>query len=189
MKKLFLSFIVLFLMQGGADACVGKVLFIGAVNTAQDRLLAEVVSVLINERTGTTVKVRLFESSRELYAAVQKNEIGILIENTDRAAGAAGMRRDEKDYSALKEDFKNRLNLVWLQPAGSPVPSAGSSRNLYVPVITAEVMNNFPALPRVLNKLSGIMNDEGYRKMARTVDAGEEPSRATRDFLKSKKLI
>lgn len=192
MKKNVLLFLLFLSIHNGAEACVGKVLSIGAMNAQHDRLLAEMVSVLINERTGTTVTVKFFNTSRELYAAVEKNEIGILIENTDRAIEIAGRptnKKDEKAYAVLKEEFKNKYNLVWLQPAGSPLSPGGSSRNLYLPVITLEVMNNFPALPRVLNKLAGIMNDEGYKNMIRTVESGERPAKAARDFLKSKKLI
>jgi glycine betaine/choline ABC-type transport system substrate-binding protein len=192
MKRIFFTLLMLFLVKSGVEACVGKVLTIGVVNSPHDRVLAELISVLIQERTGTTVSVRHFSNSRELYAAVEKNEVAILIENTDRGPGVLGRaagEQGEQAYALLKEEFRKRYNLVWLQPAGAPVGEGGPGKTLYSPALTIEVMNNFPALPRVINKLAGVMNDEGYRKLEKSVESGEKPAKAARDFLKAKKFI
>jgi glycine betaine/choline ABC-type transport system substrate-binding protein len=192
MRKIVFTLVMLLVLKEGVEACVGKVLTIGAVSAPHDRVLAELISVLINERTGTTVSVRFFNTAKELYAAVEKNEVAILIENTERGTevlGRSGSEQGEKAYAVLKEEFRKRYNLVWLQPVGAPSLDGGIGRTLYSPALTVEVMNNFPALPRVINKLAGVMNDEGYGKMARSVESGEKPSKAARDFLKSKKFI
>jgi len=51
------------------------------------------------------------------------------------------------------------------------------------------VVNNFPALPRVIGKLGSALNDENYARLVKSVESGEQPKKAARDFLKSKKLI
>jgi glycine betaine/choline ABC-type transport system substrate-binding protein len=192
MRRAVLLLCMVLFIRSGADACVGKTLVIGAVNTPQDRILAEMLSVMITERTGTTITVRYFSGAPELYAAVEKSEIGIVIENTDRGMELVGRPKDangERAYVVMKEEFRKRYNLVCLQPVGSLSYAGGTGRNVFSPAITVDAMNNFPALPRVINKLAGVMNDEGYGNMIRSVEAGEKPGKAAREFLKSKKFI
>ena len=192
MRKTVLLLCMVLAMRVGADACVGKALAIGAVDTPQDRILAELLKAMIAERTGTTISVKYFSGAPELYAAVEKSEIGIVIENTDRGMDLVGRPKDrngERAYAVMKEEFRKRYNLVCLQPVGSLSIGGGAGRSVYAPAITVDAMNNFPAMPRVINKLAGVMNDEGYGSMVRSVESGEKPGKAAREFLKSKKFI
>jgi glycine betaine/choline ABC-type transport system substrate-binding protein len=75
--------------------------------------------------------------------------------------------------------------MVWLQPFGS---AQGKNSQLYAPVISNEVLSSLPALPKLLQKLSGITADAGYAKMLRAKD-NENSGKVAKDFLKSKKLI
>jgi osmoprotectant transport system substrate-binding protein len=194
MKKIVFAVTFLFLLASHhqADACVGRTLFIGVLNAPPEQMLSEMLSVLINERTGTTVNIKYYDSPKELYDAVKKNEVGILIENTDRAMEIVGKQNKEsgKDaYSALKEEYRNRLSLVWLEPFGFLTMDNGKTQYYYGPVITLDVLSNFPALPRLINKLSSVINDKAFSKMIRSVESGEKPQKIARDFLKAKKLI
>ena len=194
MKKIVFAVTFLFLLASyhQVDACVGRTLFIGVLNTLPEQMLSEMLSVLINERTGTTVNIKYYDSPKELYDAVKKNEVGILIENTDRAMEIVGKQNKEsgKDaYSALKEEYRNRLSLVWLEPFGFLTMDNGKTQYFYGPVITEDVLVNFPALPRLINKLSGVINDKAFSKMIRSMESGEKPQKIAREFLKAKKLI
>ena len=194
MKKIVFVVTLLLLLTSNhqVDACVGRTLFIGVLNAPPEQMLSEMLSVLINERTGTTVTIKYYDSERELYDAVKKNEVGILVENTDRAMGIVGKQNKEsgKDaYSALKEEYRNRLSLVWLEPFGLLSMDKGKTQYYYGPVITEDVLVNFPALPRLINKLSGVINDKAFSKMIRSMESGEKPQKIARDFLKTKKLI
>ncbi|HSH69816.1 MAG TPA: hypothetical protein VK997_07850, partial [Deferrisomatales bacterium] len=62
MRKLLIALTLLLasLATVPAAACVGKTLIIGAVETPEGRLVAQVIAILINERTGTTVKIQNF---------------------------------------------------------------------------------------------------------------------------------
>ena len=175
-----------------SDACVGKTLYIGALNSTYEQLFSEMLSVVISERTGTTVDIKYYKDSRELYNAVKKNEVGILIENTDRAMEILGRQREqnpEAAYNISKEEFRKNLNLVWLKPFVPLTREGGKTQYYYSPVITVDVLSNFPALPRVINKLSGIMNEETFLKMVKSVKSGEKPKKVARDFLKVRKII
>jgi osmoprotectant transport system substrate-binding protein len=196
MRKLFffLSITVALILPFShqSDACVGKTLYIGALNSTYEQLLSEMLSILINERTGTTVNIKYYKDSEELYNAVKKNEVGILIENTDRAMEILGMPREEnieKSYNISKEEFRKNLNLVWLKPFFLLSEEGGKSQNYYSPLIAVDVLRNFPALPRVINKLSGIMNEEIFLKMVKSVKSGKKTKTVAREFLKARKLI
>jgi osmoprotectant transport system substrate-binding protein len=196
MRKLFffLSITATLILTFGhqSDACVGKTLYIGSLNSTYEQLFSEMLSVLINERTGTTVNIRYYKDSRELYNAVKKNEVDILVENTDRALEILGRQREEnveKAYTISKEEFRKNLNLVWLKPFVPLTPGGGKDQYYYSPVITVNVLSNFPALPRVINKLSGIINEEIFLRMVKSVKSGEKPKTVAREFLKARKII
>ena len=168
-----------------SSACVGKVLAIGVVNTPQETVYAELISQLVTGRTGTTVKVRPYRDVRELYAAVKKGEVGVIIENTERGRGqvhASGSGRAL--YDQLKQEYRRSLNLVWLDP----VAGEGGSR-YYAPVIAADTMGNLPALPKLINRLTGALTEESYARLVREAKGEEKSRRLAREFLKAKKLI
>ncbi len=167
-----------------SDACVGRIIHIGIPGSADERLLAEMMSLLINERTGSTVKVVPYKDSKELYAAVKKGDVNILIENTDRALDVLS-RPKEPDikaaYETVKQEYRKNMNLVWLELLG------GTGH--YAPVLTVETLTNFPALPKLLNKLAGALNNGGYAKLISAAKTEAQAKKAAKDFLKSKKLI
>jgi glycine betaine/choline ABC-type transport system substrate-binding protein len=175
-----------------SHACVGRILTVGIVNSVNETLLAELVSVLINERTGTTVNIKFFDSWEEIYEAVKKEEIGIVIENTDHALQMLNLKSsgDKKtDYNTSKKEFRERFNLIWLKPFGFITTENGKEQRYYAAVITQDVLINFPALPRVVNKLRDITGDRRFKKILKSVKSGSKTKRVARDFLKKKKLI
>lgn len=194
MKKtfFFLIIVILLISVHKTDACVGRILFIGALNSPPEKLLSEMLSVVINERTGTTVNIKYYDNAKELYDAVKRDEVGILVENTDRALEILGEQTqlDGKDaYGILKEEYRKSLRLVWLEPFGFLTVDKNKPEYYYGPVITEDVLVNFPALPRVINKLSGVINDKTFSKMIKSLKSGKKPRKIARDFLKAKKII
>ena len=192
MRKLtILIFAVFFILSSVQSyACVGRILNIGIVDTVNENLLAELISVLINERTGTTVNVKVFDSREEIYDAVKKEEIAIVVENTDHALKMLGLSKSgdmKSDYDVSKKEFRKKRNLIWLKPFGT-MPD---NKNLkyYSAVISEDVLINFPALPRVINKLKDVTLDKGFDKVIKFVRSGKKTRRAARDYLKKKKLI
>lgn len=175
---------VMLLLGNESRACVGKVLYIGILNAPAEQMMAEIVATLVTERTGTTVKVLSFKDMRGVYAAVKKGEVGLIIENRDRALDFLGKPRDNNPKSAqetVKREYQKTLNMVWLEPMGGNPP--------YAPVIAVDTLNSLPALPKLLNKLSGILTEDACNRLVKSAKGDEKPKKVARDFLKSKRLI
>ena len=190
MKKALLVFAAVLFFFQRADACVGKTLSIGALNTPEGQVLAEMLSTLINERTGTTANIKLYKNSQDLYEAVRAKQLDILIENTSRAMHVLNRPSEgdaKKAYEIVKADYEKEKGLVWLKPFG--FVNDGGPPSYTAAILRDEVLSNFPALPRVLGKLGGAINDETNSRMIKSVEAGEKPHKVARDFLKSRKLI
>ncbi len=193
MKRTLLLFMIIFIsMQTLTDACVGRVLNIGIVHSANENLMAEFISVLISERTGSAVNIKFFDDPKDIYDAVKQDEIGIIIENTHHAIKMLNIKRPDDltmAYDLSKKAFRERLNLIWLKPFGI-LPADNSEGHLYYSaVITENVLINFPALPRVINKLRNISDDKQFTKLLISAGSGTKIKRIVRDFLKKKKLI
>lgn len=191
-KSVFLLIAFLLLFSFRSEACVGRILNIGIIDSVNENLLAELVSVLINERTGTTVNIKVFDDFGDIYDAVKKEEIGIVIENTDHAMSMLNMPKngdEKKDYDISKVEFKEKLSLTMLKPFGFISGEDGKGEYYYSAVVTEDVLINFPALPRVINKLRNISADKRFNKVLTSVRTGKKGKRAARDFLKKKKLI
>ncbi|MBI5410094.1 MAG: hypothetical protein HZA14_12065 [Nitrospirae bacterium] len=193
MKKIILGLLITFLLSTGpSHACVGKGLNIGVLDSVNENLLAELVSVLINERTGTTVNIKVYGDSREIYNAVKKDDLGIIIENTERAMKMLNIPDNgdkAKAYDVSKEEFRNRLNLIWLKPFGALNKEDGNGTYYYAPVITEYVLINFPALPRLINKLSNITSDKNLQDLLKSAQSDEKVRKAAKEILKKKKLV
>ncbi len=186
MKKtlVLLSILSALVLCHGAQACVGKTLTIGVTNSPNELLFAEMVSVLVNERTGTTVKIVSYKDVRDLYRAVKTGEVGIVIENADRALKVMDKSvggNAKAAYETAKKEYRKGLNMVWLEPFGVS--------QYYAPVVSVETIGNLPALPKLINKLGGIVNDETCAKLLKSVKSDEKPKKVARDFLKTRKLI
>jgi osmoprotectant transport system substrate-binding protein len=186
MKNIFLFLCILssLVFHQGTEACVGKTLYIGVTNSPNELMFAEIISILVNERTGTAVKVVAYKDARDMYSAVKRGEVGVFIENADRALKLLNRPAEgnaKASYEAAKKEYRQGLNLVWLEPFG------GSQ--YYAPVISVETINNLPALPKLINKLAGMVNDDTSAKLLKSVKADEKPKKVARDFLKTRKLI
>ena len=138
----------------------------------------EMASLLIVERTGSTVQIDVYKNSAELYNAVKKGNVNFFFETTPRAADVVGKPKDST-YEQVKNDYKAKWNLTWLE--------MGSTR--YAPVLTAETLATYPALPKLLNKLSRALENDTYQKLIKSVDTTDKTKKVAKDFLKSKKLI
>ncbi len=194
MKKVILLVLAAVFVLFGVNsfACVGKTLIIGSLTTPNEKLLAQMMAVIINERTGTTVNVEYFESQKELYEAIKKKEVNILSENTGRAVQILSMDVSgdaDSIYSAVKKEYKDQLQLVMLKPFGQSPDVAGENQFMDVPIVDSGILIDYPALPRVLNKLAGITQKKNYSKLVASVESGDKPNQVARDFLKKKRFI
>lgn len=181
------------LVSGGpAEACVGRILQIGALDTPDGRVMGEALALMINERTGTTVETNYFADSDALYAAVAEGEIGILVENTAKAMQLLGQEIPEdldEAYKLAKMLYRKKLNLVWLDPFKFSNNVQADRPCRTATLVSNAVMEDFPGLPRLLNKLAKRVSDRDYTALVETVKAGEDPRGTAMEFLNTKKLI
>lgn len=163
-------------------ACVGKTIHLG-ISNPNERLMAELASLIITERTGSSVAIDLYKDSKTLYDAVRQGKVNVLMENTDRALDVLGRPRGAgaAGIDVIKSEYRKNYNLTWLSPFG------GTPQ--YAPVLTADTLANYPALPKLLNKLSGALVNDTYVRLLKSVESDDRAKKVAKDFLKGKKLI
>jgi glycine betaine/choline ABC-type transport system substrate-binding protein len=163
-------------------SCVGKTIHLG-ISNANERLMAEMASLMITERTGSSVKIEVYKDSRSLYDAVKQGKVNIIMENTDRAQEVLGRAKGAAPagMEAIKSEYRKSMNLTWLNPFGV-TPQ-------YAPVLTSDTLSNYPALPKLLNKLAGVLSNDTYAKLLKSVESDDKTKKIAKDFLKGKKLI
>lgn len=174
----------IFLLPIDISACVGKTLHIGVLPHQEEQMIAELLSQIVSERTGTTVKVTIYKDSTALYEAVRKGDVGLLIESPSSAQMVVRTAREADQQTAradLRKEYRRTLNLIWLETL--PL------KNEYTPLLSVEVLQSLPALPRLINKLPPALTEEAFQRLLKAYRADEKPKKAARDFLKTKKLI
>ncbi len=78
MRRLLPALVAALLFFARAEACTNFPINVGVVDTPEGRIISQVVSVLINERTGVTVGLKYFKSPKEMYRKVAEGKLEIL---------------------------------------------------------------------------------------------------------------
>jgi len=197
-RILFNALLVVLLITGltvsSAQACVGKTLVVGALDSPQQRVLAEMLSVLIGERTGTTVKVVSVAGHAEAHDAMIRAEMDMYVEYT--GVGQVIILKEQpiadsdELYKAVKERYNQDLNLVWLKPFGFSDARYAPEGTVAVaaPVVRKDTLKKFPALARLINKLGGSIDDPTMKELETASAAGNSRDVA-RKFLKENRFI
>ena len=197
-RILFNALCVVLIITGltvsSAQACVGKTLVVGALDNPQQQVLAEMLSVLIGERTGTTVKVVSVAGHAEAHDAMLRAEMDMYVEYT--GVGQVVILKEQpiadsdELYKAVKERYNQDLNLVWLKPFGFSDERYAPEGTVAVaaPVVRKDTLKKFPALARLINKLGGSIDDPTMKELETASAAGNSRDVA-RKFLKEKRFI
>lgn len=191
---LFLLTLLLSATVVPATACVGKSLHIGSSGTVQQDLLAEILSLLISERTGTSVKVERLSSAATAHDALLKADLDIAVEYTGASQQdflkGPQINDPQQLFDTVKTRYNEELNLVWLQPFGFDEPRAvkGNIPAQAAPVVRKDTLKKFPALARLLNKLGGVIDASTMQRLEVAASKGNVREVA-RDFLKKNRLI
>jgi osmoprotectant transport system substrate-binding protein len=194
--KLFLLILLLAPMSLPipASACVGKTIVVGALDTPQQQVLANMLAILIGERTGTTVKVVPAASHEAAHQALLKADLDMYVEYTGvgqvKILGAAPVADQAELYKAVKERYNQELNLVWLEPFGFADPKLAPAGTVAeaAPLVRKDTLKKFPALARLINKLGGTINLATMQKLEAAVK-GDNAKEIARKFLKENRLI
>ncbi len=186
--------IVVLALSGNAIACVGKTLVVGTTGSVQQDLMAQMLSLLIQERTGTTVKVVKLDSNQAAHEALLKADLDMYVEYTgvgqvqilhkEAIADAAAL------YKAVKATYNEELNLVWLKPFGFENKSVGPAGVAAeaAPVVRKDTLKKFPALARLINKLGGRIDAASISSLE-TAARGGDSKKVAREFLRQNRLI
>lgn len=59
----------------------------------------------------------------------------------------------------------------------------------YAPVVALDVLETLPALPKLLGKLAGVLDEGTYTRLLKSVKSDDEARQVAKDFLKSRRLI
>lgn len=202
MKVLFSLFIILLALALGGGlvgpspsvACVGKTLVVGALDTPQQQLLANMLAILISERTGTSVKVVPAASHAAAHEALLRADLDMYVEYTGigqvQLLGGAPIADRAALYKAVKERYNQELNLVWLEPFGfvdKELAPAGTLAEA-APVVRKDTLKKFPALARLINKLGGAIDQATMQKLETGIK-GDNAKDLARKFLKDNRFI
>lgn len=179
------------------DACVGRTLYVGYFDAPDQVLVANLLAVFIDERTGTTVVLRKFGSREEAFEAVRRDKVSIYADYSRVILGKFPGERPEadeaKNVARLKDALNRDHNLVWLETFGYDRYFPDRGKTAEAPgqaglMICKDALSKFPALPKLLAKLRGTLDNDTLSVLLR--EAGSSDAKAVaRRFLKSRKLI
>ena len=205
MRKISLSVLlsimfICLLLLNNTYACVGKTIIIGSKDTSTvQRLIDEILALLINERTGTSVKLMQFDSAEKCRAAIISSEVDIYVEYTGSAMTevlkVSELKEKDAVFNLVKNEYNEKYNLIWLAPYGFDYPDGLKSEfkdkgipSIAAPIIRKDTLKKFPALARLLTKLTGKISNEELSVLVKSV-AGDNYKEIARKFLKENKLI
>lgn len=180
-----------------ALACVGRTIVVGYFDSPDQVVVANLLSVFIDERTGTTVQLQKFASRDEALTALKADKISLYADYANvilaKVLGGKPGADEAGTLLSLKDGLSRQHNVVWLAQVGydryfSEKAKAGDAPGQTGVMLCKDALSKFPALPKLIAKLSGVL-DNGTMERLVAESKAEEPKSVARRFLKSKKLV
>ena len=195
---LILSFVFLVLLLNPLHTCVGRLLVVAVSNSIDQVITGQMLSVLINERTGTTVNViqpgdlkRCHETVLKGNADIYINYIGMGLASM---GGSSKVDDPQKVYTLVRQCYMEKFELVWLKPFGFRGPLTLETNckkdrvTLAAPVASKDALRRFPVLDRLINKLGGRIDNNTMDELRKKTE-NQDIKEAAREFLKTQRLI
>jgi len=193
-----LGFIFLLLPANTLHSCVGRLLVVAVSNSPDQIIMGEMMSVLINERTGTTVNIIQPGDLKTCHEAVIKGKACIYISYIGVAQADMGgsdvVNDPQKSYTLVSQSFLEKFDMVWLKPFGfqGPLTNEAHSKKdrgtLAAPIATKDTLRKFPVLDRVINKLGNRIDNNIIEELRKKTE-NQDVKKVVRDFLKAQNLI
>ena len=200
-KKYFIviSGLILFhLLASPLLACKDRLLVVAVGDSIDQVIMGQMLSILINERTGTTVEIVQPGDIQANHEAVLQGKANIYISYVGMAGagteGSNALEDPQKAYILARRSYMEEFGMVWLKPFGfqGPLPQAAPSgkvdRTMAAPVTTKDVIKKFPILDRLINKLAGHVDNKTLEEL-RKKSENQAVEITVREFLTSQKLI
>jgi glycine betaine/choline ABC-type transport system substrate-binding protein len=200
-KKCFIiisGLILLHLLATPLLACKDRLLVVAVGDSIDQVIMGQMLSILINERTGTTVEIVQPGDTQANHEAVLQGKANIYINYVGMAeAGTEGSNAPEnpqKAYILVRRSYMEEFGMVWLKPFGfqgpltQAAPSGKVDRTMAAPVTTKDVIKKFPILDRLINKLAGQVNNKTLEEL-RKKSENQDVEITVREFLTSHNLI
>lgn len=200
-RKIFvfiLGLLVFLLPANTLHSCVGRLLVVAVSNSPDQIIMGEMMSVLINERTGTTVNVTQPGDLKACHEAVLKGKACIYISYIGVAQadmeGADAVNDPQESYTLVSQSFLEKFDMVWLKPFGfqGPLTNEAHSKKdrgtLAAPIATKDTLRKFPVLDRVINKLGNRIDNNIIEELRKKTE-NQDVKKVVREFLKAQNLI
>lgn len=201
-RKNSLVFILLLLFlvvpPNPVHTCVGRVLIIAVSDSTDQVIMGQMLSVLINERTGTTVEIVHPGDVKRCHETVLNGKANIYIGYIGMGgaitAGSSKVDDPQKVYTLVSQSYREEFGMIWLKPFGFRGPltfEAGGKKesvSLAAPITTKDVLKKFPILDRLINKLGGRIDNNTIDEL-RENTKNQDVKEAVTEFLKAQKLI
>ena len=188
--------ILLHLLATPLFACKGRVLNLAVGDSIDQAIMAKMLSILINERTGTTVEIVELEDTNAAHEAVLHGLAEIYINYLGMAQtgseGPNAIDDPRKAFVLASRSYNKEFGMIWLKPFGFQGPMAAPSgevdKTLAAPITTKDVIKKFPILDRLINKLAGRVDNKTLEEL-REKSESQDLEITVREFLTSNKLI
>lgn len=180
------------------QSCVGRILTVSVNDTIEQKVMGQLLATYITERTGTTVNMTTALDVKISEEQIKQCKADIFINYLN--IGLAGMEgadtsgNTQETYALVKQYYIDKFEMVWLKPLGYKGPVTNDPQkedtnlSLAVPITTREVLNRFPVLDRVINKLGGRIDEQTLQQLIKKTETSEI-SVVVKDFLKDQNLI
>jgi glycine betaine/choline ABC-type transport system substrate-binding protein len=200
-KKYFIlisGLIFFLLMATPLLGCKGRVLKLAVGNSVDQVIMGQMLSMFINNRTGTTVEIVQPGDIEACHEAVVQGKADIYINYVGMAQagteGANALDEPQKAYVLVSRSYMQKFGMVWLKPFGfqgpltQATPSGEVDITMAVPVTTKEVIKKFPILDRLINKLGGRVDNNALEEL-RKKSENQNVETTVREFLTSRHLM
>lgn len=190
--------IVLFSLVVAGQACVGRILTVSVNDTIEQKLIGQLLATYVTERTGTTVNMITINDDTANEDQIKQAKADIILNYLNvgltKIQGADNTGEAQENYGLVKQYYIDTFDMVWLRPLGYRGPLLNStdakqgSLSLAIPVTTRDVLNRFPVLDRVINKLGGRIDERTLQQLIKATETNEIAV-VVKNFLKDQNLI
>lgn len=192
-----LSLLLVWVAKSPSRACVGRTIYIGYYKgEPEQEIMASLLTIFVDERTGTSVKRVALKDRKQGFDFLKRNKVSILVEYPGRILEHFGKGENPSlkvaEFDALRSEIGAELKAVFLVEPGFDNRAGGGPEGAYLGkahiILSKKALSVFPAMPRLLKKLSGRVDNGAMSHFIKNFNDGP-PDRGTRTFLKKSKLI